>query len=215
MHPARLARRWGSPGSRTRTRSIVTKPTNDGALCPVLIETQDCNTDTCPYTIIPWQTIARRKQWDGNYGYCGETSYIAAAMHYGMYMSQYDIRRYTSLTQTQIRETDQVLIGEASEIAAADLFKLNYEQWRYSSTYCRQSNTCDHTQLFCNWAQSHLDKGRPVISVVYNKSGKNPIYDHIISLLQATTTGNSPTFSFWDNYAEPLANPPTGLPTNP
>ncbi len=202
-------------GSQVRTRSIVTKPTNDGALCPVLIETQDCNTNVCPYTIIPWQTIARRKQWDGNFGYCGETSYIAAAMHYGMYMSQYDLRRYTSLTQTQTKETDQVLIGEESEIAAADLFKLNYEQWRKSSTYCRQSNTCDHTLAFCNWAQSHLNKGRPVISVVYNKTGKNPLYDHIISLFQATTTGNSPQFIFWDNYAEPLANPPTGLATNP
>jgi hypothetical protein len=205
-------------GSKTRTRTIVTKPTNDGAICPVLVQTQDCNTNACPYTIIPWQTIARRKQWDGNFGYCGETSYIAAAMHYGMYISQYDLRRYTSITNTQVNETDQVLLGEKSEIAALNLFKLNYEQWRNSSMYCRQSNSCEHTDVFCNWAQAHLNKGRPVISVVYTKPGKSPVYDHIISLLQSTTTTTElgpPKFIIWDNYAEPVADPPTGLVTNP
>ena len=198
-------------GSQTRTRTIVTKPTNDGALCPVLVETQDCNINTCPYTIIPWQTIARRKQWDGNFGYCGETSYIAAALHYGMYISQYDLRRYTSVTNTQTKESDQVLLGETSEIAALNLFKLNYEQWTKSSTFCRQSDSCQHTDVFCNWAQSHLNKGRPVVSVVYTKVGKMDLYDHIISLLQSTTaptpsttpsaTPIPPTYSFWDNYA--------------
>jgi Spondin-like TSP1 domain len=35
-------------GTQTRTRSVTTAPANNGAACPVLSETQNCNTHGCP-----------------------------------------------------------------------------------------------------------------------------------------------------------------------
>ena len=43
-------------GTQTHTRDILTSASNGGAACPVLTETQACNTQSCPVdcTVSPW-----------------------------------------------------------------------------------------------------------------------------------------------------------------
>ena len=197
---------WGScssqcgGGVQTQTRTITTQPVGTGALCPALVNFQTCNATACPYTLISYQPFALRQQWYANYGYCGETSFIASAMFYGMYMSQYDVRAYTSLSRTQSTEKDQVLLGEASELAAANLFKLNYERWSDTSI------TPKYTDNFLRWVNGHLTSNHPVISAVYEYAGLvsipggQPIYDHIITMTNVSldASGNPTSVSFSD-----------------
>eukprot|EP01012_Entosiphon_sulcatum_P049574 TRINITY_DN6820_c0_g1_i5.p1 TRINITY_DN6820_c0_g1~~TRINITY_DN6820_c0_g1_i5.p1 ORF type:complete len:1020 (+),score=28.13 TRINITY_DN6820_c0_g1_i5:698-3757(+) len=45
-------------GQRTRMRAIVTPAQNGGAACPDLVETEDCNTQSCPINCVvsPWSS---------------------------------------------------------------------------------------------------------------------------------------------------------------
>jgi len=179
-------------GTQKQTRTIVTRPIGTGLACPALSQTQLCNTQSCSFNVIPFSTISVRQQWLANYGYCGETSFITSAMYYGMYMSQYDVRYYTSVSQNQNKENDQVLIGTPSEVAAANLFKLNYKRWSDTSEPRTTSN-------FVNWMERHTRLKHPVISVVFeNKDfvaipGGQAEYDHIISIIDVDVSGNSIT----------------------
>ena len=40
--------------------------------------------------------IAPRLQWNENSGYCGETSFISAGLHFGQYCSQFTARSLAS-----------------------------------------------------------------------------------------------------------------------
>ena len=125
-----------------------------------------------PVQLIPYKVISQRQQWLPNFGYCGETSFITCAMYYGMYMSQYDLRRLTSVSNTQSKESDQILIGTLSEIIAANLFKLSFDRWIGNNKT---------TNDFINWMIVHTNNKDPVISVVYEnqkllgtKNGTSP-----------------------------------------
>ena len=182
-------------GTQTSTRSITTAASNGGTACPALSQMKPCNSQACGYTdqLIPFKQIALRQQWLTNYGYCGETSFIASALYYGMYMSQYDVRRLTSMSNTQSKQTDQVLPGENSEVAAAKLFGFTYEKWSTSSLYT--TGTADPTTLntnFISWVNGHTSSGHPIVSVVYenadlavNRTGSKE-YDHIVSIVDST-----------------------------
>ena len=74
--------------------------------------------------------IPPRTQWNANYGYCGETSFISAGLNYGQYLSQYDARAVASPNIRQSLPDSQLLLG-VNDVAAAkrsyftSLFPLN------------------------------------------------------------------------------------------
>jgi hypothetical protein len=116
-------------------------------------------------------------------------------MYYGMYMSQFDIRRLTSLSGTQNQETDQLLLDTDSDIAAANLFHLNYERWMDTDVEVKD------TMAFSNWMQSHTSLQHPVIIGIFENNSlvetSQPEYDHIVSVSKVDVTGN--TITFCDN----------------
>lgn len=145
--------------------------------------------------LIPYRIISQRTQWNANYGYCGEISFVAAAMYYGMYMSQYDVRAFTSPTGTQRNSSDQVLLGDESTIKAARLFQFTYEQWDRPA-YAPDSSA------FVTWISRHTNQGNPVFLGIYNSNtfldvdfSGDSVYDHIVSCFECEPT----YFSFNDN----------------
>ena len=48
--------------------------------------------------------VAPRLQWNSNYGYCGETSFISAGMYFGQYTSQWTARSAASPGVAQTEE---------------------------------------------------------------------------------------------------------------
>lgn len=121
-----------------------------------------------------------RVQWDANFGYCGEISFIMAGLYYGQYLSQYDARALVSRDGTQSHKTSQLLLDE-NEDAAAKAMKLRYEIWPKTGTPAD----------FLLWTKNHLLKGHPVIWGVYANTklfkitpnrGEN--YDHIVPVIQ-------------------------------
>ena len=71
--------------------------------------------------------IPSRLQWNGNYGYCGEVSFISAGLYYGQYLSQYDARAIASKNARQSITSSQLLLGVNDEYAARSL-RLRYEK---------------------------------------------------------------------------------------
>ncbi len=182
-------------------RSII--PDSSPYTIPMTINSSDIAIFRCvpdnKYPIIPFRTIAQKQQWNTNFGYCGETSFIAAAMFNGMYMSQYDLRKYISISGTQSNQEDQLLLGEPNEIKAANIFKFTYERWSDSTMYKNSTST----STFINWANQYTSTNIPVVSAVYLKStliedgeDANDEYDHIISLVEC----NPNTIKLCDNF---------------
>jgi len=198
-------------GMQTQTRTITTPAVGTGTVCPILSQTRPCQTQPCSVSLdtllIPYRTISRRQQWLANYGYCGETSFITSAMYYGMYMSQYDVRQFTSINNTQNKENDQVLIGTQSEVRAAGLFQLNYDRWVNVPT--SPSIPVRDTSGFLTWMGSHTALLHPVISVVFENRylvsipGGQAEYDHIVSMIDVSGT----SITFCDNgIVDPYPN---------
>ena len=67
--------------------------------------------------------IAPRLQWNANYGYCGEVSFISAGMYYGQYTSQWTARSLASPGTPQTEEESQLLIG-VNDVEAAERMRL-------------------------------------------------------------------------------------------
>jgi hypothetical protein len=140
-------------------------------------------------SLIPFRTISKRQQWLANFGYCGELSFIASAMYYGMYMSQYDVRYYTSPTHTQKAQGDQVLINAGSDIAAAELFKFSYERWIDLAQPAVKDTTA-----FLTWMQGHTTQSHPLVSVMFENTatlagvGSQDEYDHVVSIISVSPT---------------------------
>ena len=83
--------------------------------------------------------IAPRLQWNANYGYCGETSFISAGMHFGQYTSQWTARSAASPGVPQTEEESQLLLG-VNDIDAAEAMRLqavafDSESQRSTSSY--------------------------------------------------------------------------------
>ena len=133
--------------------------------------------------------IPPRLQWNANYGYCGETSFVSAGLFFGQYCSQYEARRLASPGINQSLEISQLLLGASgggrvpnnNELAAKSL-RLQYESWHARPT---------ETVAFLGWVKKNVSEGYPVIIGVFNNQsafGKNnlpfpdPTYDHIVPI---------------------------------
>ena len=131
--------------------------------------------------------IPSRLQWNANYGYCGETSFVSAGLFFGQYCSQYEARRLASPGVKQSLEISQLLLGASGggrvpnndELAAKSL-RLQYELWHARPT---------ETVAFLGWVKKNKSEGYPVIIGVFNNQsafGKDDFpfpdatYDHIV-----------------------------------
>lgn len=128
------------------------------------------------------QSIAMppRLQWDANWGYCGETSYISAGMYYGQYTSQWTARGLASPGVDQRKQSSQLLLGE-NDLTAANAMKLQVTRLDTSSR---------STPQFLAWVKSQFLAGNVVILGVFNNvnllnedSPGDGLYDHIAPVM--------------------------------
>ncbi|MES2018016.1 MAG: hypothetical protein V4484_16125 [Pseudomonadota bacterium] len=121
--------------------------------------------------------IPPRKQWNTNYGYCGEVSFISAGLYFGQYVSQYAARTAATPGVSQSDSNSQLLVS-VNDLGAAATMHLNAAEWNW------QSKTATTSQ-FLAWVKGYVVTGYPVIIGIYvNKhSGTSAgfsAYDHIV-----------------------------------
>lgn len=137
--------------------------------------------------------IPPRLQWNANFGYCGETSFISAGLYYGQWASQYEVRAIASNDTPQNRRSSQLLLG-VNALHAAKLMHLDAVAWKVSSA---------SPQSFLGWVDQNVALQRPVIIGVYtneytfygktNPKAGDSSYDHIVPVIAAG--GGKITFS--------------------
>lgn len=148
--------------------------------------------------------IPPRLQWNENYGYCGEVSFISAGLYYGQYLSQYDARAIASSGTPQYKASSQLLVGvNQNDTYAASQMHFTYAVWKSPSGSTASS--------FLQWVKSEVIQGYPVAIGVYtneylfygktNPNAGDPDYDHIVDVTGITS-------------AHPLTLPATYLPTD-
>lgn len=154
-----------------RLGQIVTFPTLTSAL-PTLAEAYHDQLDLPP-----------RIQWDANYGYCGEMSFIDAGLYYGQYISQYKARALASDGKAQRLESSQLLLG-SNDLHAAKKMRLTARIW--------PGKGGPDTKAFLTWVKGEIHQGHPVIIGVYLNNFKfygddqadsgDKDYDHIVTV---------------------------------
>ena len=130
-----------------------------------------------------------RIQWDANYGYCGEVSFISAGLNYGQYISQYDARALASKNAGQRLESSQLLLG-VNDVAAAKAMHLTATAF---NTTQQPTSTA-----FLTWVKSNVTAGYPVVIGVFmnqnrfygttNLNAGDTEYDHIVAVTGMTST---------------------------
>lgn len=129
--------------------------------------------------------VAPRLQWNSNWGYCGETSFICAGMSLGQYCSQWTARALASPGVEQHKAESQLLVGTDNAAAAASAMRLRASDF--------PSHTQQSTQELIVWAKSRLLAGQIPIIGVFNNGiilgewkghyGGDADYDHIVPVL--------------------------------
>jgi hypothetical protein len=137
--------------------------------------------------------IPPRLQWNANFGYCGETSFISAGLYYGQWASQYEVRAIASNGIPQNRARSQLLLG-VNALHAARIMHLSVVKWNDASA---------SPASFLGWVAQNVAQHRPVIIGVYtneykfygktNPQAGDPSYDHIVPVVAAG--GGYVTFS--------------------
>jgi hypothetical protein len=123
-----------------------------------------------------------RQQWNANFGYCGETSFIAAGMRHGQYTSQWTARRLASPGIPQWRRDAQLLLGVNDRVAAK---RMRLRVTRFDNHGQRSA------RRFLAWSKRRFVHGDDVIAGVFNnvrKLGEPPSladsdYDHIVPVM--------------------------------
>ena len=125
--------------------------------------------------------LAPRLQWNANYGYCGEISFISAGMYFGQYTSQWTARELASGGMKQTAEESQLLLG-VNDLAAADRMRLEVVAF--------DSESQESVAEYLTWIKSMLMRGTPVIIGVLMRLDEadsaypgSREYDHIVPVL--------------------------------
>ncbi len=125
--------------------------------------------------------IEPRLQWNANFGYCGETSYISAGMYFGQYASQWTVRGLASPGIPQTDEESQLLIG-VNDLVAAERMRLEAVAF--------DSESQESVPEYLTWIKSMTLRGYPVIMGVLKKLDESDStypgsaeYDHIVPVL--------------------------------
>ena len=149
-----------------------------------------------------------REQWDSNWGYCGESSLIAAGMAFGQYASQFTLRELASPGVPQAQEASQLLLGVNDE-AAARAMHLQANDYSSSDRFAGRRGRL----RFVNWIHDQISTGAKVILGVYLKGGDDREYDHILPAISVMPSGVKAgrkgllkdSLSFADNYGQALS----------
>lgn len=149
--------------------------------------------ETCSATHRQERSLAipPRLQWEENFGYCGEVSFVSAGLYFGQYVPQYDARSLASPGKNQAREDSQLLLGVNDEFAASQM-RLNSLSWNQSGT----------ERDFLAWVKHNVMLGYPVTMAVYENmwlfngktKGGNAEYDHIVPVLSIESENLSATY---------------------
>jgi hypothetical protein len=179
-------------------------------LCGSLLRAQPTN---IPAAYSTNQGVAPRSQWNANYGYCGEVSFISAGLRFGQYCSQYTARRMASPSYGQANAESQLLLGATnadsaptgrspSSVAAFAARRMRLEAVEFPSA----TQTSSHQ--FLNWIKDNFLRGRIVIIGVFNNgialeewTGRTDgdfEYDHIVPVLQLGS--DAPFSEYPDRY---------------
>jgi hypothetical protein len=115
-------------------------------------------------------------QWKTNYGYCAETALKSAALYFGQYISQYDIRALASPGKRQSDKSSQVLLG-VNEDFVANALHLKIDSWKGSGS-----------KPFLSWIKKNTLLQYPVSMGVFEnmshfEGDEDLEYDHIVSVL--------------------------------
>jgi hypothetical protein len=126
-----------------------------------------------------------RLQWLGNDGYCGEVSAVMAAMRFGSYLSQYDVRSVA----TGGNQSEYYLVGENDATASRKLRLASHE---YPNS-CVPGAPRSCSEEYLAWVKRMSRKGHAVTVTVYmnnylfygdtDPQAGEPDYDHIVSVL--------------------------------
>ncbi len=130
--------------------------------------------------------IHMRVQWNANYGYCGETSFITALLRNGGYASQWTVRALAADGHVQTDENSQLLIGAngwgRTDAQVAQMMRLTVEDYSNGT----ESNTNDYLA----WIKQHVIADDTVIIGVYNNVNMleeggvgDYTYDHIVPVV--------------------------------
>jgi len=148
-----------------------------------------------------------RRQWDSNWGYCGETSLIAAGMSLGQYASQFTVRQLASPGLEQTEQESQLLLGVNDQNAAT---RMHLAASVYSPSSAPQGT--QRKNRFIAWISDRLQAGSRVILGVYIRGEHDTEYDHILPALNVQTSSSgsnrndqsSDRLVFTDNYGQVL-----------
>ncbi len=150
--------------------------------------------------------INPRRQWNANFGYCGEVSIITAGLKYGQYISQYDARAIASNNANQSASSSQLLIGVNAHTAASRM-KLSYQQY---------SQTNQSSSVFLSWVKQQLVRDSVVLIGIFIKGLNDPDYDHIVPVIGMSS--GSPIINATYNSSDKIKFSDNGLlpsPSNP
>lgn len=187
--------------SATRTPTALPTATRTRTALPTATRTATVTSagTATPSSLAVANDIPARVQWNANYGYCGEVSFVQAGMYYGQYVSQFDARSLASPGGAQNREDSQLLVG-VNDVAAAARMHLTASAWTPQRT--------PDPALFLAWVKGNVARGYPVVTGVYTNNYKfdgstDPSagyseYDHIVTVTgvaSRTTIGNPATYA--------------------
>ncbi len=126
--------------------------------------------------------VPLRRQFDANFGYCGETSLITAGMMFGQYLSQYDLRALASPGQPQSAQSSQLLVGVNDQAAAT---RVHLRSKKYGGP-------TSNPRAFLTWIKEEVTSKHPVVIGVFTNSYRfddvaDPNageieYDHIVTV---------------------------------
>jgi len=205
---ATSARSISSPQApaTTRSRRAAKRTVSPGAavISPVsrVITGMPIAAAPAPTIYTAGSKLPPRIQWDANYGYCGEVSFISAGLNYGQYISQYDARALASKNARQSLESSQLLLG-VNDVAAAKAMHLSATAFNMAQ---KPTSTA-----FLSWVKSNVTAGYPVVIGVFvnqsrfygtaNPNAGDTEYDHIVAVTGITSTHplTGPTTYFDDD----------------
>jgi hypothetical protein len=131
--------------------------------------------------------IGPRYQWENNYGYCGEVSFISAGLYYGQYLSQYDARA-AATNAPQYDYRSQLLLG-GTDMRAARNMHVAATEW--------DRRTEKSPQQFLAWVKQNVVLGNPVAIGIYTNDYRfygdhsplagSSVYDHIVPVIGIET----------------------------
>lgn len=129
------------------------------------LATSNGKLDECEKHIVK-NSIPPRLQWDQNFGYCGEVSFISAGLYYGQYISQYTARAIASKNKPQNHAKSQLMLG-INDLDVANRMHLNAIAWRPGN---------GQTRDFLRWVKTNVLEGNPVAIGVF--ANENLLYEN-------------------------------------